>query len=308
MGMTSRVLAGALFAGGIIVSGIVFTGSGSITEIKGNIDSIQTDLVEAVSDNNFLKGAYTELEGLYTSTTEVANAKIDNLLVQRKELIDEKQLLEQELISFEDISEEEKAQYAANILSLTSEIDSSTSKIAQLETDIVTYKEKETASLAAKTELQNEITRLESEVSKANTEIESLKLYAQGKDTEINYTPVVQSEYEPEELASAYVNSIPYSQEVVDRIGLETVKKLSDYETIKAIQDTYTSKGFDVTIIELVLGQYDMVTYIIKGDTTRLKEFTPNNSILQSLTQNNLTGNLILMDEQLSIIDYFSPN
>lgn len=84
---TKTILAGVLGTG-IVVSTIAWTGAEGIGNIKGNIDSLKKDAIEAMADNGFLKNELVSLQGLYTNSTEEANAKIVGLRATNSHLED----------------------------------------------------------------------------------------------------------------------------------------------------------------------------------------------------------------------------
>lgn len=111
MALPKIVLSGVL-AGGLVLSGVTWTGTEDIQGTKGIIDTMKGKFVTAVSDNEFLKAQFNKLNDLYTEAMGLQN------------------------------------------------------------------------------EYENEIIRLESELNKANAEIDKLKEYAELVNGSMNYTPI----------------------------------------------------------------------------------------------------------------------
>ncbi|EDL65009.1 hypothetical protein [Bacillus sp. SG-1] len=119
-------------AGGIAVTGIVWTGGESVNKIKGNLDNMKQEVTEAVQDNEFLKGQFDSLKNLYSSSVQEANATIDSLTQERNQLLNQVDQLQSDLAAQDGT--QEQAEIQAEIDRLESELDKANQQIAELET------------------------------------------------------------------------------------------------------------------------------------------------------------------------------
>lgn len=116
----------------IMVSGIAWQGTDSVTKIQSNLNNMKTEVVEAVADNTFLKGQFDSLKGLYAASVQEANGKISGLLQERNDLTSQVNSLKGELAEAGDLSEEQ-AVLQAEISRLEGELDKANQQIADLE-------------------------------------------------------------------------------------------------------------------------------------------------------------------------------
>lgn len=126
--MEKSTIATAIFAGGIIVSGVVYTGSGAIDNVKNMVSGVRDRMEQAISDNNFLQSEYDSLKNKYMTDTDTANAKLKELndsIVAKDNKIKE---LEQQA---DNTAEQEEIQ--AEITRLENELTQANQEIADLE-------------------------------------------------------------------------------------------------------------------------------------------------------------------------------
>jgi len=172
MSTLGKVTIGAVVAGGILISGISWTGEGAVDNIKGNIDNLKNKLTQAIEDNEWLKDQFHLLEGFYTDSVSEANTTISDLKASKLEL------------------EGQIAQLTADLQAKQKELDDLHAKNAEKELELED----------AKTELQAEIERLEGELTKANQQIAELEVYAQTTDYSMNYEAIDKDAYTAKKL------------------------------------------------------------------------------------------------------------
>lgn len=126
-----KIVAGSIFAGGITIAGVAYTGGASIDNMKEMAAGLQDRIEQAISDNTFLQDEYNSLKTEYIEDTDAANAKIqelNNTVVSMNEQI--KTLESQK----DTTAEQEELQTEIN--RLESELQQANSDIAELETYI----------------------------------------------------------------------------------------------------------------------------------------------------------------------------
>lgn len=170
----SKVLAGTVFAGGLVFAGITFTGDQDITDIKGNVNSLKDKLNTAIEDNAWMSSQFKTLQGLYGSAVSEANSTIKGLTGAKAEL------------------ESQKEELTSQVNTLTGQL---SDKEAQLQSVLSDATASEQDKADAQAELQSEITRLEQSLAEANEKIAELAKYVAEADASVQYEAINKEEY-----------------------------------------------------------------------------------------------------------------
>lgn len=129
----TKVAIGTVVAGGIMVSGITWQGDGSVTNIRGNIDSLQDKLTSAMEDNEFLKNQFVNLQGLYNGAVQEANGTIKTLQYQKDELESQIADLQDQVDGYNGDLSDAQVELQNEIIRLEGELDRANQQIAELE-------------------------------------------------------------------------------------------------------------------------------------------------------------------------------
>lgn len=129
---TSKIILAGILGVGITVSTIAFTGSGTIDNVKGNIDSIKQDLTEAIADNTFLQTSFNNMKESFTGTLEEANNRIEMLSGDRLEYLEKIEELKSQLAATGEGQEEGQAEAQKEIDRLVGELEKANKEIAEL--------------------------------------------------------------------------------------------------------------------------------------------------------------------------------
>lgn len=138
--MKKTVIA-SIIAGGVLVSGITFTGMGGIQNTKDSLDSLRDKLTQAVDDNEFLKTQFGNLKDLYSDTL----ASLSALTAEKEALEAQIAELQSQLEGTDESHEDAKTELQAEIDRLEGELEKANEAIAELEAyaqqvdDSVTY-------------------------------------------------------------------------------------------------------------------------------------------------------------------------
>ncbi|WP_226086728.1 hypothetical protein [Mesobacillus sp. S13] len=264
----TKVLAGAVFAGGITVAGINYNGTEDINNIKGMAEDMRNNFAQAVSDKDYIKGKFQDLKTMYKDAATEANNTIGSLKTDKADL-----------------------EYSVN--QLTAQLEEAQAEIARLQEAGISEEEK----AEAQAELQNVINGLEEQLDRANTEIAGLEAEVSRLTAETDYTSEDKTQYdvEPVEIEDNW-ESAPtdtpdaildnFYPELVDQDAIE-----QNAEGVKAMDqavpqieaelnnfDTYV----DIIGVEAVDGQ---LAYVITQDTNAqvLKDTGANSDAVMSL-------------------------
>lgn len=126
-----KIVAGSIFAGGITIAGVAYTGGASIDNMKEMAAGLQDRMEQAISDNTFLKDEYNSLKTEYIEDTDEANARIqelNNTVVSMNEQI--------ETLESQKDTTAEQEELQTEINRLESDLQQANSDIAELETYI----------------------------------------------------------------------------------------------------------------------------------------------------------------------------
>lgn len=129
---TSKIILAGILGAGLTISTIAFTGSGTIDNVKGNIDSLKTDLTEAIEDNTFLQTSFKNMKESFTGTLEEANNRIEMLSGDRLEYLEKIEELKSQLAATGEGQEEGQAEAQKEIDRLVGELEKANKEIAEL--------------------------------------------------------------------------------------------------------------------------------------------------------------------------------
>lgn len=266
MAFTTKTILAGILGTGVVVSSIAWTGSGSVSNIKGSIDSLKQDALEAMDDNGFLKNELRSLKGYYSDAITEANSKITALNQAKFELENQVSELQAQLDAKTDTTAEQN-EMQAEINRLEGELELANAQIAELEAHAQ---------------------QADSEVSyEAMTDTEKQELTTQPVNIESAYLDETATE-EPAATVNPYDN-LPYG--VTDEalaLDQQRVDIMADETVIQGIEADFNNKDnpayLDIIGIKVLDGQ---LAYVITND------INPNNfpgvsGMAHNLVVNNL--------------------
>jgi hypothetical protein len=250
MAFTTKTLLAGVLGTGVVVSSISWTGSGSVSNIERNINSLKQDALEAMADNGFLENELRRLQGYYNDTVTEANTKVTALNQAKFELENQVSNLQAQLEAKTDTTAEQ-AEMQAEIDRLQGELELANAQIAELEV----YAQQADAEVTYE----------------AMTETEKQELTTQPVNIEPAYLDETAAE-DPSSTINSYSN-LPYG--VTDEalaLDQQRVDIMADEEVIQGIEADFNNKdnpaNLDIIGIKVLDGQ---LAYVISND------INPNN-------------------------------
>src|SRR5574339_406738 len=131
-GMTKVAIAGTI-AGGVLISGIAWQGDTAVQTTKEAITTLQSRIMEAAADNEFLRSQFDSLNQMYTSDLATANQRIKDLKGTRLELQTQLAELTNQINQDNTTDAEAKAELQAEVNRLEGELDKANQQISELE-------------------------------------------------------------------------------------------------------------------------------------------------------------------------------